>query len=368
MKPIYIWQYPEWPHFTWSESVIQQQLSTIRYKQGQLVGMMTVLGLDIQNASSLEVMTMDIVKSCEIEGVVLNSERVRSSVARHLGVQTEGLPEPDHYTEGIVEVMIDAVRNATVQLTPDRLFGWHAALFPTGRSGMYKITVGDWRVGEEPMQVVSGAMGHEVVHYEAPPSSSVPVMMHQFLDWLEQEGNVCDPIVKAAIAHLWFVAIHPFDDGNGRLTRTITDMMMCRADGLPHRYYSMSKTICNHKKDYYAALEATTVGDTDITRWLIYFLDTLDLAISEALSSTETTISKTQFWQRFRNIPMNERQVRMINMVWDGFEGKLTNAKWAKITKISPSTALRDIQELISYGVLSIAEGGGRSTSYELVK
>jgi len=366
MRPIYIWQYPNWPAFTWDETAILSQLSTIRYKLGQLVGMMKVLGLDIQNASSLDVMTMDIVKSCEIEGVTLDSQRVRSSVARRLGVETEGLPEPDHYTEGLVDIMLDAVRNATTPLTADRLFGWHSALFPTGRSGMYKITVGNWRTGDEPMQVVSGAMGHEVVHYEAPSSSDVPHMMQQFLDWVESPADVPDPIIKAAIAHLWFVAIHPFDDGNGRLTRTITDMLMCRADGLPHRYYSMSNTICSHKKEYYAALESTTVGDTDITKWLVYFLNTLDRSLNDALDTTETSIRKTQFWQRYRNVPMNERQMKMINLLWDGFEGNLTNAKWAKITKSSSSTALRDIQELVSLGILKTTESGGRSTNYLL--
>lgn len=368
MRPVYIWQYPEWPHFTWNEVALQTQLASVRYKHGLLTGMMKVLGLDVQNASSLEMITMDIVKSCEIEGVVLDSQRVRSSVARHLGVETEGLPNPDHYTEGVVEVMMDAVRNASLPLSQERLFGWHAALFPTGRSGMYKITVADWRVGEEPMQVVSGAMGHEVVHYEAPASKDVPLMMKEFLDWVEKEDTSLDPILKAGIAHLWFVAVHPFDDGNGRLTRTITDMLLCRADGLPHRYYSMSNTICKNKKEYYAALESTTVGNTDITKWLQWFLTTLDISVGEAIATTETIIKKTQFWQMHRDVVMNERQMKMVNMMWDGFEGNLTNAKWAKINKISSSTALRDIQELVAHGILRAADSGGRSTNYLLVE
>lgn len=366
MRLIYIWQHPEWPHFSWNETEIQSRLTSVRYKQGQMTGMMKVLGLDVQNASSLDVLTMDIVKSCEIEGVILNSERVRSSVARHLGVEVEGLPEPDHYTEGVVDVMMDAVRNASNPLNAERLFDWHAALFPTGRSGMYKIKVGGWRTGEEPMQVVSGAMGHEVVHYEAPPSDDVPNMMDDFFNWIET-ANV-DPIIKAAVAHLWFVAIHPFDDGNGRLTRTITDMMLCRADGLPHRYYSMSNTICKFKKNYYSALESTTTGNTNITNWLIWFLDTLNVSLDEALATTENVIKKTHFWNRFRNVPFNDRQLKMINKLWDGFEGNLTNAKWSKMTKTSPSTALRDIQELVSLGVLKMADGGGRSTNYLLVE
>lgn len=366
MRPIYIWQYPNWPNFTWDKSTIDAQLSSVRYKQGQLVGMMKALGLDVQNASSVEVMTSDIVKNCEIEGVVLDTERVRSSVARRLGVPTEGLPKTDHYTEGVVEVMIDAIQNAGNPLTAERLFGWHAALFPTGRSGMYKITVADWRIGDEPMQVVSGAMGHEVVHYEAPASRDVPQMMVEFLRWVETDDSYLDPILKAAIAHLWFVAIHPFDDGNGRLTRTITDMLMCRADGMPHRYYSMSNTICRYRNEYYKVLESTTVGDVDITGWIQWFLKILDISVEESISTTEKIIRKAQFWQKNRTVPMNARQVKMINMLWDGFEGNLTNAKWAKITKTSSSTALRDIQDLVSAGILKVAEGGGRNTSYLL--
>lgn len=299
--------------------------------------------------------------------MILDTERVRSSVARHLGIPTEGLPDPDHYTEGVVAVMIDAVRNAHERLTDERLFGWHAALFPTGRSGLYKITVADWRQGDEPMQVVSGAMGHEVVHFEAPPSGAVPTMMNEFMEWINDDQVGIDAILKAAIAHLWFVAVHPFDDGNGRLSRTITDMLMTRADGMPHRFYSMSKSICQNRKGYYAALEATTVGDVNITKWLQWFVQTLRLSLTEALETTTRTVKKAQFWQKHRNLPMNERQTKIVNMLWDGFEGNLTNAKWAKITKTSSSTALRDIQELVAHGVLMTSDSGGRSTNYELV-
>lgn len=366
MRPIYIWQYSEWPHLTWNEQEITTLLAEVRNLQGQLVGMMRVLGFDMQNSTSLEVLTEDIVKSCEIEGVMLNSERVRSSVARHLGIPTEGLPEPDHYTEGVVQVMVDAVQNAEKALTPERLFDWHAALFPTGRSGAYKITVADWRQGEEPMQVVSGAMGHERVHYEAPPSSAVAEMMDDFLCWFNDADTSIDPILKAAIAHLWFVAIHPFDDGNGRLTRTITDMQMTKADGMPHRFYSMSAAICKNRKEYYAVLEKTTGGNTDVTAWIRWFLETLRSALLGATETTNRTIRKAQFWQDHRDVPMNERQTKMVNMLWDGFEGNLTNAKWAKITKTSASTALRDIQELVGRGVLRVSDSGGRSTNYLL--
>ena len=403
MRPIYIWQYPEWPNFSWNEREISSILSEIRNLQGQLVGMMRMIGFDMQNAASLLVMTDDIVKSCEIEGVILDSERVRSSVARRLGLPSEGLPEPDHYTEGLVQVMLDAVLNAEKELTKERLFDWHSALFPTGRSGAYKITVADWRQGDEPMQVVSGAMGHERVHYEAPPSAAVPQMMSDFLKWVNSDGSTgsptklgstknvrinsvvfsprhsesklssalgstktLDPVIKAAIAHLWFVSIHPFDDGNGRLTRTITDMLLTRADGMPHRFYSMSATICQNRKDYYAALEHTTIGGTDITSWLKWFLQTLRLSLLDAMRTVERTIKKSQFWQEHRGVSMNERQTKMVNLLWDGLEGKLTNAKWAKITKTSSSTALRDIQELVSAGVLKVSESGGRSTNYRL--
>lgn len=366
MRPIYIWQYPEWPNFSWNEREISSILSEIRNLQGQLVGMMRMIGFDMQNAASLLVMTDDIVKSCEIEGVILDSERVRSSVARRLGLPSEGLPEPDHYTEGLVQVMLDAVQNAEKELTKERLFDWHSALFPTGRSGAYKITVADWRQGDEPMQVVSGAMGHERVHYEAPPSAAVPQMMSDFLKWVNSKNEMLDPVIKAAIAHLWFVSIHPFDDGNGRLTRTITDMLLTRADGMPHRFYSMSATICQNRKDYYAALEHTTIGGTDITSWLKWFLQTLRLSLLDAMRTVERTIKKSQFWQEHRGVSMNERQTKMVNLLWDGLEGKLTNAKWAKITKTSSSTALRDIQELVSAGVLKVSESGGRSTNYRL--
>lgn len=366
MRPIYIWQYPEWPDFRWDERDISSILSEVRNLQGQLVGMMRMIGFDMQNAASLRVMTDDVVKSCEIEGVMLDSERVRSSVARRLGLPSEGLPEPDHYTEGLVQVMLDAVLNAEKELTKDRLFDWHSALFPTGRSGAYKITVADWRQGDEPMQVVSGAMGHERVHYEAPPSAAVPKMMSDFLSWVNSKNEMLDPVIKAAIAHLWFVSIHPFDDGNGRLTRTITDMLMTRADKMPHRFYSMSATICQNRKDYYAALEHTTVGSTNITSWVKWFLQTMRLSLLDAIRTVERTIKKSQFWQEHRAVTMNERQTKMVNLLWDGFEGKLTNAKWAKITKTSSSTALRDIQELVSAGVLKVSESGGRSTNYRL--
>ena len=366
MRPIYIWQYPEWPSFTWNDSRLISLLSEVRNLEGKIQGMMDGLGFNVQCITALNVMTEDVLRSNEIEGVILNSDKVRSSIARHLGIDTAGLPQPDHYTEGVVQIMMDAVTNCNKPLTPERLFNWHAALFPTGRSGMYPITVGAYRTGGEPMQIVSGAMGKEKVHYEAPPSDVVPDMMTDFLTWINSDNTVIDPVLKAAVAHLWFVAIHPFDDGNGRLTRTITDMQLAKADGFPLRFYSMSAEILREKKAYYEILEHTTSNSTDITEWLEWFLNTMKSSILRAKETVKRVVSKSSFWQRHREIPMNERQVRVVNMLWDGFTGKLTSSKWAKITKTSQATALRDITDLIEKGILTAAADGGRSSNYLL--
>ena len=366
MVPYYIWQYEGWPHFSWNTDSLLNLLSEVRNLEGKLGGIMSALGFDMQNTTSLDVMTEDVLRSSEIEGVFLNADRVRSSVARHLGLPTEGLPEPDHYTEGVVQIMMDAVRNNTEPLTDERLFNWHAALFPTGRSGVYPITVAAYRVGEEPMQIISGAMGKEKVHYEAPSSQLVPAMMSAFLNWVEQEKST-DPVLKAAIAHLWFVAIHPFDDGNGRLTRTITDLLLSRADGLPHRFYSMSAEILINKKDYYTILEQTTTGGLDITLWLEWFLTTMKSAMLRSEVMVQRVLKKDSFWKKHREIPMNERQVKVVNMLWDGFNGKLNTSKWAKITKTSQATALRDITDLLDKGILIKSADAGRSAHYLLV-
>ena len=365
MRAIYIWQQSSWPKFTWNNSRLITLLSEVRNLEGRVYGLMSGLGLELQNRASLDVMTQDVLRSCEIEGELLNPDRVRSSIARHLGVEVEGLPDPDHYTEGVVQVMLDAVRNRDEELTHERLFNWHAALFPTGRSGMYPITVASYRVGSEPMQVVSGAMGKERVHYEAPSSELVRDMMSEFLQWVNYEKEV-DPVLKAAIAHLWFVAIHPFDDGNGRLTRTITDMLLARADGMSHRFYSMSAEILRERKAYYEVLEKTTTGDEDITLWLEWFLLTLRDAILRSESTIKRVVKKSIFWQENREVAMNERQVKVVNKLWDGFEGKLTTSKWAKMTKTSQATALRDINDLIEKGILCASNEGGRSMNYLL--
>ena len=364
--PYWIWQYAEWPHFCWNNDSIIASLARVREKQGRLLGLMDGLGFDVQSASSLEVMTEDVLRNSEIEGLLLNADHVRSSVARHLGIDMGGLSHSDHYTEGVVQVMMDAVQQADAPLTELRLFNWHAALFPTGRSGIIPITVAAWRTGEAPMQVVSGAMGKEKIHYEAPPSDDVPRQMQLFLQWFNSEPTT-DPVLKAAIAHLWFVNIHPFDDGNGRLTRTLTDMLLARADGSPRRFYSMSAAILRDKNNYYDLLEYMGKHGMDITRWLLWFLQTMESAIDTAVEKTQRVIRKSLFWQEHRTVVLNERQIKVINRLWDGFEGKLNTSKWAKMTKTSTATALRDIQDLVDKGILRRTEEGGRSTNYELV-
>lgn len=366
MNAVYIWQQKEWPDFTWEDSRLSFKLGKVRGLQGKLVGKMSALGFDLKNGAMLDTLTADITKSSEIEGEILNRDQVRSSVARHLGIETEGLPEADRYVDGVVQLMLDATQNYMQPLTDERLFNWHAALFPTGRSGAYKITVADWRQGTEPMQVISGAMGKEKVHYQAPDSDNVPYQMKMFLDWANDDQKI-DPVLKAAIAHLWFVTIHPFDDGNGRMARTIMDLFLARADEMPHRFYSMSAEIRKQRKGYYEILEKTQKGGLDITDWLEWFLDCLEAALIDTEKSISTVLQKAIFWDKHRLVPMNERQIKMVNLLWDGFDGKLTSSKWGKITKSSADTALRDIQDLIVKGVLRKTDEGGRSTNYELV-
>lgn len=366
MKSIYIWQQTDWPDFTWDDAKLSYKLGRVRGLQGRLVGRMSALGFDLKNSAMLDALTADITKSSEIEGEILNVDQVRSSVARHLGIEIEGLPEADRYIDGVVQVMIDATQNYMQPLTAERFFNWHAALFPTGRSGVYKITVADWRQGAEPMQVISGAMGKEKIHYQAPDSDHVPYQMNLFLEWVNGNQKI-DPVLKAAIAHLWFVTIHPFDDGNGRISRTITDLFLARADEMPHRFYSMSAEIRKQRKGYYEMLEKTQKGSLDITNWLEWFLDCLEAALLDTEKSISTILQKAAFWDKYRLVSMNERQIKMVNLFWDGFDGKLTSSKWAKITKCSPDTALRDIQDLITKGVFRKTDEGGRSTNYELV-
>ena len=363
-QAIYLWQQAGWPHFEWRAEDTITLLGEVRNLLGQLSGRMTVIGLSDQTKQA-DALTAEIIGSSQIEGVLLNADSVRSSVARHLGLLSDGA-HYDHYTEGIVNVMMEATQHAQDPLTPERLFGWHAALFPTGYSNGIKITAGAWRRGDEPMQVVSGAMGKEKVHFEAPPSSAVPGMMEEFLDWLNTPSST-DELIRAAIAHLWLVTIHPFDDGNGRLTRTVTERMLARTDGCSKRYYSLSAEIMRQRKAYYEALEkAQHSRDMDVTSWLVWFLSALTEALRGAILATDRTLQKAAFWNSHRHLDFNERQRKVLNQLWDGFEGNLTTQKWAKIAHCSQDTALRDIDDLIAKSILRKTSQGGRSTSYEL--
>lgn len=349
----------------WDNRKINEVLIPLRHRQGRLLGMAETLGFDVKSPVVLDAMTADIIKSSEIEGIRLNPDDVRSSVAWQLGIDRIGVPSFDRYIEGVVDVMFDAVHNYDKPLSQGRLFDWHYALFPNPNP-LAHITVGNWRHGEETMQVVSGRYGKEKVHYEAPPSSAVPQMMADLLRWINDTDF--DPVLKAAVAHLWFVTIHPFSDGNGRLARTITDILLAKADATPYRFYSMSAQIALERQDYYEMLEQTQKGSLDITQWIVWFVKMVDKAIESSMETISRTLSKASFWESNRHIAMNERQTKMINMLWDGFEDKLTTSKWAKINKCSTDTALRDIQDLVGKGILVRTDAGGRSTGYELVK
>lgn len=331
-----------------------------------MLGKLSALGFDIQQRTALESITEDVLRSSEIEGEVLNRDSVSSSIARHLGVALQSSKMSDHYTEGVVQVAMDAVTNCNTPIDKERLCDWHAALFPTGRSGMYRITVADWRQGDEPMLVVSGAMGKERVHYEAPPSNMVPSEMKRFIEWFNC-SQLSSDLLKAAVAHLWFVAVHPFDDGNGRITRTLTDMLIARSNG-GIQCFSVSAEILKCRKDYYSLLERTTCGGLDITDWMLWFMQRIDAAINTSESQLGRVLQKTEFWSRHSNMEVNERQRKMINRLFDGFEGPLTTSKWAKICHCSPDTALRDIMSLIEMGILDKSPSGGRSTHYVLKK
>lgn len=362
-RAVYIWQHSDWPNFKWNYQKVSEVLNSVQEQQARLLGMLSVLGFDLQNNTALESITEDVLRSSEIEGELLNRDSVRSSIARHLGINIKSAGHSDHYTEGVVQVAMDATKNCMQPLDKERLCDWHAALFPTGRSGMYRITVADWRQGDEPMLVVSGAMGKESVHYEAPPSSIVPTEMVDFLQWFNG-AEPANQLLKSAIAHLWFVAIHPFDDGNGRLTRTLTDMLIARSAGL--LCYSVSAEILKCRKEYYSLLEKTTCGGLDITDWLLWFLHRIEAAIVTSVHNLEGALRKTEFWNRHSDSEFNERQRKVINRLYDGFEGPLTSSKWAKICHCSPDTALRDITSLIEKGVLLKAPSGGRSSHYIL--
>jgi len=363
---IYIYQQDNWPNFTWNIERLSGLLSEVRNKQGRLIGKMEALGFNLQNEAFLETLITDILKSTEIEGIILNKKEVRSSVARRLGIDIGGLPTTNRDIEGVVDMMFDATTNFNKSLTKERLFDWHYALFPTGRSGMYKIIVGNWHDDSTgPMQVVSGAMGKEKVHYQAPPATIIDKEVTVFLDWFNNTDNI-DLVLKASIAHLWFITLHPFEDGNGRIARAITDMLLARSDGIPQRFYSMSSQIQKERKTYYEILEKTQKGKLNITEWIHWFLNTLLNAIINSEEILALVIRKHKFWNTHGTEIKNERQKKVLNMLLDGFTGNLTSSKWAKISKCSQDTALRDIQDLINKGILKKTESGGRSTKYEL--
>lgn len=360
----YIYEHQNWTDFSWDEKAINSLFGEVRLMQGKIIGQMNALGFSTKEEATLTALTLDIVKSSEIEGELLNYEQVRSSIARRLGLNTVGLVPSNRHVEGIVEMMLDATQRFTEPLTEERLFGWHAALFPTGYSGPYKIEVGKYRTGE--MQIVSGAIGKEKVHYEAVKPEFVKAEMNTFLEWFNSEDQL-DKVLKAAIAHFWFIIIHPFDDGNGRIARALTDQLLARAENSGERFYSMSSQILVERKRYYEILQKVQHSTNDITEWMLWFLECLKNAMLSTANTTNRILQKVEFWKLHENTRINERQRLMLNKLFDGFEGKLKSSKWAKITKTSSDTALRDIKDLIEKGILKQSADGGRSVSYELV-
>ena len=362
----YLWQASDWPHWRFDLATLAGPMAEVSRAQGVLLGRLADLGMALRDQASLAALTEDVVKTSEIEGETLSVESVRSSIARHLGVDIGALAPVDRHVEGVVDMVLDATANARTPVTQERLFGWHAALFPTGYSSLAKISVGSWRDdGNGPMQVVSGPVGRQRVHYEAPPADRLGAETHRFLDWVNGPSND-PPLLRAGLGHLWFVTLHPFDDGNGRIARAMGDLLLARADGSPQRFYSLSAQIQRERKAYYDILERTQKGAMDVTEWLLWFLDTLHRAIDQAQVTLDTVLTKARFWRHWVAMPLNERQVKLLNKLLDGFDGKLTTSKWASIAKCSQDTALRDISDLLTRGVLRKADAGGRSSNYEL--
>jgi Fic family protein len=364
----YIHQREQWPSFRWDPEgpTVAGRLAAVRHIQGRLTGRMEALGFQLRREAALQSLTEEVRKSSEIEGELLDQAQVRSSIARRLGIDIGALAPADRHVDGVVEMVLDATQNFSLQLTDERLFAWHSALFPTGRSGMRRIVVGAWRTDSSgPMQIVSGPIGRERVHYEAPTASRLGGEMRAFLRWFNKDDGT-DPVLKAGIAHLWFVTIHPFDDGNGRIARAITDLMLARSENSAQRFYSMSAQIRRERSDYYDILEATQKGDLDITPWLDWFLGCLGRSIDGATTILSSVLRKASFWENHADASFNARQRGILNRLLDEFEGKLTSSKWAKLAKCSQDTALRDIDDLLVRGVLRKDAAGGRSTSYSL--
>ncbi len=364
---IYIHELPDWPHFRWSQEALASKLAAVRYKQGELIGRMKAMGFSLRSEAVFQTLTLDVLKSSEIEGEILDREQVRSSIARHLGMDIGAVASVSRNIEGVVEMTLDATQNYDKPLTKERLFGWHASLFPTGYSGIRKIRVAAWRDDSKgPMQVVSGHIGHERVHFEAPSADRIEREMTIFLDWFNNNDGT-DLVLCSGIAHLWFVTIHPFEDGNGRIARALADMMLAKSEQTPQRFYSMSAQIRNERDAYYGGLEETQKGTLDITARLAWFLDCLDRAFNSVDNTLAIVLKKAHFWELYAETSFNDRQRLVINKLLDGFEGKMTSSKWAKLAKCSQDTALRDILELTERSILAKDPAGGRSTSYSLI-
>lgn len=362
----YIWQAPDWPHWRYDLGTLIGPLAEVSRAQGILLGRLADVGMNLRAEASLSVLTREVLKTSEIEGELLDAASVRSSVARRLGVDIGALAAVDRHVEGVVEMVLDATMHSHARLSARRLFGWHAALFPTGYAGINPVKVGAWRDDASgPMQVVSGPAGRHRVHFEAPPADRLNAETRRFLDWANSASSE-PPLIKAGLAHLWFVTVHPFDDGNGRIARALGDLFLARADDSNLRFYSLSAQIQKQRKAYYEILERSQKGSLDVTEWLNWFLDVLQRATDQAHSVLDSVLAKSRFWQHWASAPLNGRQIKLINRLLDGFDGKLTSGKWAAIAKCSSDTALRDINDLLARGVLGKAEAGGRSTSYEL--
>lgn len=363
---MYVWALPQWPHWTWDEGRIAKPLAEARHRQGLLIGRMQALGFRLREEATLTTLTEEVLKTSEIEGETLDPDQVRSSLARRLGIEVAGLVPADRHVDGVVEMMLDATQNFARPLTAQRLFDWHAALFPTGRSGLRRIVVGAWRDDRDgPMQVVSGPVGKEKVHFVAPPADRLDAEVTAFLDWFNREPG-SDPVLASGLAHLWFVTIHPFADGNGRIARAVADMALARAEKSAQRFYSMSSQIRHERSRYYDVLERTQRGTLDASEWLEWFLGCFERAIAGAQGVLERTLRKARFWERNSGQDLNERQRRILDRLLDGFEGKLTTRRWATLAKCSQDTAYRDILDLVARGILRKGPEGGRSTSYSL--
>jgi len=365
----YIWQAPDWPVWRYDLSTLAAPMAEVSRAQGMLMGRLADLGVGLRDQACLAALTDDVVKSSEIEGEHLNAHSVRSSIARRLGVDIGALAPVDRHVEGVVEMVLDATTNGQAPVTRERLFGWHAALFPTGYSGLAKINIAQWRDDSAgPMQVVSGPVSRQRVHFEAPPAARLPAETGRFIDWVNAAPAepAAPPLIRAGLAHLWFVTLHPFDDGNGRIARAIGDLMLARADGSPQRFYSLSAQIQRDRNAYYDILERTQKDSMDVTAWLSWFFETLHRAVDQAQVTLDDVLAKARFWQHWGMQALNVRQVKVLNRLLDGFDGKLTSSKWAAIAKCSSDTALRDINDLLERGVLRKTVAGGRSTSYEL--